>query len=321
MLPMKPLVAIFLLTTACFTASAQTIKEARLLYSQGNYLEALPIFEKELKTDPDNPQINQFAGVCVMKLKGDKSKAIEYLQKTIASGKYDKEAYFHLAEACALNYEFDRALDYYSRYLKTVSQKLSGDVKKRIIDCQTAKELMAYPIEISFTNMGKEINSEYADYNPYLPANESMLLFNSRRKKSGVKVEFDGYFPSDIFMSEFKNEAFTTAKPLNENVNTSFDDMIVGMSTEGDRIFIYYDEQDEIGDLYVSYLSGNKFQKRALFEEISSLNDLETSAAVSPDGQAIVFASNRPDGFGKSDLFIIRRLPGGQWSPAQNLGS
>lgn len=317
---MKSILLLTSLVILSYYSIAQDIKDARTLFNQGNYIESLPIFEKLLKQDPDNAQLNQFAGMCIMRINGDKSRAVDYLQKTIASGKYDKDAYFHLAEACAYNYEFDRAIDYYNKYLQTVSEKLSGDVQKRIVDCHTAKELVNFPVDVSFTNLGEDINSPYADYNPFISIDESILLFNSRRKKSGAQQEFDGYYPSDIFLSEFKLEKFAEAKPLNEQVNTQYDDMIVGISTNGERIFIYYDELDETGDLYMSFRSGNKYQKRVLFEEISSLNDLETSATISPDEQSIVFASNRPDALGKTDLYIIRKLPNGQWSPAQNLG-
>lgn len=317
---MKSILLLTSLIILSYQSISQDIKDARTLFNQGNYIESLPIFEKLLKQDPDNAQLNQFAGMCIMRINGDKSKAVDYLQKTIASGKYDKDAYFHLAEACAYNYEFDRAIDYYNKYLQTVSEKLSGDVQKRIVDCHTAKELVNFPVDVSFTNLGADINSAYADYNPFISIDESILLFNSRRKKSGVQQEFDGYYPSDIFLSEFKLEKFAEAKPLNEQVNTQYDDMIVGISSNAERIFIYYDELDETGDLYMSFRSGNKFQKRVLFDEISSLNDLETSATISPDEQSIVFASNKPDAIGKTDLYIIRKLPNGQWSPAQNLG-
>lgn len=42
--------------------------------------------------------------------------------------------------------------------------------------------------------------------------------------------------------------------------------------------------------------------------------------ALSPDGQWLVFASDRIGGWGGLDLYICRRLPNGGWSSPQNLG-
>jgi hypothetical protein len=44
------------------------------------------------------------------------------------------------------------------------------------------------------------------------------------------------------------------------------------------------------------------------------------SPTVDPDERFVVFASNRPGGFGEYDLYVSFRQPDGTWGPAQNLG-
>jgi hypothetical protein len=44
------------------------------------------------------------------------------------------------------------------------------------------------------------------------------------------------------------------------------------------------------------------------------------SPTVDPDERFVVFASNRPGGFGEYDLYISYRLADGSWGPAKNLG-
>ncbi|HCQ28669.1 MAG TPA: hypothetical protein DIU39_00170, partial [Flavobacteriales bacterium] len=46
----------------------------------------------------------------------------------------------------------------------------------------------------------------------------------------------------------------------------------------------------------------------------------EIAAAISPDGNAIYFASHRPGGYGGVDIYVSRKLPNGKWAKAQNLG-
>jgi len=298
----------------------QNFREGRALYNQGNYLDALEIFEALIKENPNDGQINQLAGECILKLNRDQSKAITYLEQTIKEKNFDKQALYLLAEAYARNYRFDEAIDYYNQYLQTVSKKLSPDVVKRIIDCQTAKEMMKYPVDVKFTNMGPEINSEYPDYNPYASTDESVLLFNSRRKRSGTEIEFDGFYPADIYQSTMQNEAFGKPQILSINVTTKFDDILVGMAHDGNQIFVFFDDLSAFGDLYSSTRSSKNFQRKEPFDLVNSKGNLETAAAVSPDGNAVVFASDRKDGFGMTDLYIVRKLPTGEWSDAQNLG-
>jgi outer membrane protein OmpA-like peptidoglycan-associated protein len=47
----------------------------------------------------------------------------------------------------------------------------------------------------------------------------------------------------------------------------------------------------------------------------------ETQPTLSPDGQELIFVSNRPGGLGGNDLWHCMRQSDGSWSPARNLGA
>lgn len=46
----------------------------------------------------------------------------------------------------------------------------------------------------------------------------------------------------------------------------------------------------------------------------------ETHCTMTPDGQHLYFASDRPGGYGGRDIYRLIRLPNGEWSKAQNMG-
>lgn len=311
------LVAIVFLNVPVF---GQSLREAKSFYSSGNYSAALSGFEKALEAEPDDGYLNQLAGECYLKINGDRSKAITHLKKTIDTGNYHKDALFLLAEAYAQNYEFDLAIDYYNHFLNTVSHKLSADIKKRIIDCQMAKELMNYPVEVTFTNLGPSINTKFPDYNPFVSADENLLLFSSRPKRAGLEMEFDGFYPSDIYQCKMDEDHFSKAQLLNKHVNSEYDDIIVGLSSDGNKIVVYFDDMDIYGDLFITERAGSTFTRRLPMDMVNTFNDLETAATFSPDGNAIVFASSRREGYGMTDLYITRKLPDDTWSAPQNLG-
>ncbi|TVR41142.1 MAG: hypothetical protein EA392_02375 [Cryomorphaceae bacterium] len=305
----------------CLFGYGQSLSEAKTLFNQGNFSAALVQFESLLKKDPNDVQLNIFASDCILNINGDKSKAVIYMERVVKQPKFPKAALYTMAEAYAQNYTFDKAIDYYYQYLENVSAKLSEDIRKRVIDCQTAQELMKFPVDISFHNMGPEVNSPYPDYNPYITSDESLLLFNSRRKEGSAKPEFDGYYPANVYQSMLLEGSFNKAEMLNKNVNSKFDDILVGMSNSASHIFIFHDDEEHYGDVFVSYRSGKTFQRKVPFDEINNIGTFESAATISPDGNAIVFASDRKGGFGGLDLYIIRKLPTGGWSEPQNLGS
>ncbi len=54
--------------------------------------------------------------------------------------------------------------------------------------------------------------------------------------------------------------------------------------------------------------------------EINS-DAIETSASISNDEHTVYFSSNREGGYGGMDIWRVKKLPTGEWSKAQNLGS
>lgn len=73
-------------------------------------------------------------------------------------------------------------------------------------------------------------------------------------------------------------------------------------------------------DLYLSEYKNGKWSLPV--NAGSELNSAawDSQPAISADGMTLIFSSNRPGGFGGSDLYRSVRLPDGQWSRPANLG-
>ncbi len=59
----------------------------------------------------------------------------------------------------------------------------------------------------------------------------------------------------------------------------------------------------------------------AAWSGISSLVYWDAQPSVAPDGRAVYFASDRPGGFGGTDIYVSRRAADGTWSAPENLGA
>ena len=75
-------------------------------------------------------------------------------------------------------------------------------------------------------------------------------------------------------------------------------------------------------DIYrVRRVAGVWQEPEPLGPQVNGDRTWESQPSVSPDGRTLIFASNRKGGVGGIDLWRCHRLPNGDWSRAENLGS
>jgi hypothetical protein len=296
-------------------------REAAEHFKKKNYFAAIKIYDRLIRENPTDPEYLHKAAICYLNTNIDKTKAISYLEKAIKLPKVDPEAHFDLGKAYQYAYRFDDAIKSYKIFIQN-SQKDKEKAERQIETCYNAKQLIRFPLNVTFTNLGPSINSEYPDYYPFIAPDESYLLFTTRRKGAPAVLEFDGYYSSDIYMAINNNGTFETAKGLGPAVNSSYDEQVVGLSADGKYLFVYLDHIKDFGDIWLSEKKqGIGFKKPVKLEKNVNSPHLETSGTISPDGNTMIFASDRPGGQGGRDLYISRKLPNGDWGLAQTLGA
>ena len=80
--------------------SAQTLEQARTLFTKGDYEKAKPVFKKYAKSQPSNGNYNYWYGVCCLKT-GEAEEAVKHTKAhqnsldTNTSVKYNSK-FFHL---------------------------------------------------------------------------------------------------------------------------------------------------------------------------------------------------------------------------------
>lgn len=108
---------------------------------------------------------------------------------------------------------------------------------------------------------------------------------------------------------------------MGANINSEWDEESVGLTALGDLVFIYFETLNLFGDLGTSSMKGKVWQKfEVLFPQVNS-NVYEGGACISNDGATIYFSSTRKEGFGGTDLWMIKKDKSGKWSNAINLGN
>ena len=301
---------------------SQDIRKANSLFAAGNYDEALEEYSDYLKTDSTNVEARYKLAVSYLNSNIDKSLAISHLEYVVKQKNAKANATYLLGRAYHLGYQFTKAISEYNKFktLKGGSADNLEMVDQQIAYCENAIEIMKFPLSAKIDNLGKNVNSSYADYYPFIPLDESYVIFNSKRSQNSLELE-DGKFLSNIYIARVEEGKTKKATLLSDDVclNDRTEE-VVGLTSDGSQAVLYIEELDGSGDLYLAKVDESRvFKPKKLSKNINS-KYTELAGTLTNDGNSLYFASNKPGGYGGVDIYVCRKLPNGKWGEAQNLG-
>lgn len=282
------------------------------------------------QADPDNIKANYMAGRTITETINKGEATPYFLRVYELDADYRFDILYSIGRAYQYGLDFDEAIEHYARYLQKLDQQSDyrGDdkvpanqVKRRIYECENGLEFIANKRNFVIKNVGSSVNSNSLDYAPVINADETIMIFTSRRREGNLNENvYDDNFPyEDIFISKKVDGEWGPAENIGETVNTLYFESNLALSPDGQQLYIYRDENN--GDIYVSDRKGESewSQPRPLSDNINSSYS-ENSVSVSPDGQTIYFSSDRPGGYGGLDLYKCEKDRRGEWGRVTNLG-
>ena len=286
-------------------------------FLDSNYTKALPVFLSLLEADKENANLNYKVGVCYLSSALGHKKAIAHLEKASMdiSEKYKESSYkerhapvsaiLYLGDAYHLNYRLDEAIVTYKRFLSYIDDSDKSTihmVNRKIEVCNNAKEFLLAPVEFQIQNLGGSVNSAYADYSPVIAADQSVLIFTSRRSGStGGKLDENGNFFEDIYICYKTDSGWAEAKNIGKPINTDGHEATIGTSVDGQQLFIYKDDNGD-GNIYSTQLKGDEWSEPVKMTSNINSKYWEPSASLSADGNTFYFVSDTLNGFGGRDI-------------------
>jgi hypothetical protein len=324
-------------------------EEGNKLMEEKLFNQAAEIWKELLTTDQENANLNYKLGLSYFNSYNQKAKALPYLEKASLLRKsggyggfntsgYDPfeprernapvEVDYYLGRAYHLNEQFDKADQFYQKFLDGVDARhamrpLAARGKEQVAN---ARELRKSPLGYQVSNVGKVINNDHPDFSPVLSVDGNALFYTSRRIRpdSSNKAILDpiaGLPYENIYVS-YKDREGNWQAPELLNINPSGAGHLasVNVAADGQTLFIYRDDGGD-GNIYESKLVGEVWSDPVLMGSDINTRSWETHGALSADGNTFYFVSNRPGGQGGRDIYRVVRLPNGQWSKAQNLGN
>ena len=300
-------------------------KKAKVELNNKNFKKAESYLTKAKKID------STFADIYV--IQGDMYNFS--LKSALAADSYNKALkyaknpkpllYFITAEEEVKVGRYESARDHYNTYLdKTLPNcPLMKETHKGLETCEFAINAIKNPVDFSPINIGPNINSEYDEYLPAVVADESEIIFTVMRPRDNNTQCAFCQMEEDFYASKRENGEWKPRYKLDYPINTGYNEGAQCISPDGKYLF-YTICNTDFGngscDLYWSKRIGNRWSRPRNFDAPVCTKFWESQPSIAPDGKTIYFASNRPGGFGKMDIWKTTMTEEGLFSVPENLG-
>lgn len=293
---------------------------AKKLFNVKMYYEALRVVVPLLPQNSTSVELQYIYAVSLLETSGNKKEALAPLEYVNSQPNPPTEVEYYLGLALMHNHRFDEAIEQFKKYQERGSY-LGGfkDAEKKIFWCESAKEMIKNEIEVSFENLGEDINSLGEDYHPVCNPDETLILFTSRREgTTGGYYCLDGSITPDIYMLHYKNGKYQKLKSYGKPNSFAIEE-IAGISENAEYILFHLDDETSLSDLHYSTMGKRSYNKPEPFNGNIVTIDKETSGVLSNDGQMLIYSSDRNGGKGEFDLWRSKKLPNGNWGEPQNI--
>lgn len=291
------------------------------------FRKAMPLYKQAYDFNPNNAKLNYKLGKCYLFGSVYKTDALEYFQKAYKlDPMVSTDIFYMMGQAYHIRGEWEKAIDSYKKYKKVIPANapysVTEAVNKKIEECNTGIELSKNPVRVFIDNLDGTVNSKYPEYGAVITADESEMMFTSRRPgTTGGKIDEGIGEPfEDIYITFQKDGKWTEPKNMGKPVNSEEHDAIVSLFPDGSKLIVYLGKKNG-GDLYECDLKGDFWSKPNDLGKNINTEYHESSASFSFDGKTIYFVSDKPGGLGAHDIYRSEwNEDKERWGEAINLG-
>lgn len=280
----------------------------------------------------DFPVVMEKLADC-FRMTGELDKAENWYRKSIVSGNQSSSCRLNYARVLQSNGKYQEAKSQFKLYEEVTGEYEVGE--KYIASCDMAMKIRDEQGRYEIRPV-TELNTRYSDLVAINSKQE--LIFATRAKKREIGTQRKGKRSGadyDLYSALKQGKGFlSNVKPIKGRARSRHDD-VSAVKMPGSDLVLFTRIGDNTNATSPGIEDDKKMNKRVRilgarvrgnkWNEIENLpyNFADGSAnfhpAIHPSGDLIIFASDRPGGYGGVDLYVVRR-EGGKWSQPRNLG-
>ncbi|MFT3737232.1 MAG: hypothetical protein QM786_00560 [Breznakibacter sp.] len=306
------------------------LQKAFKLLEKQSFKDAI-IFSKSLYAQfPNDPEVSLSIGLGYINLGNQPDSAIFYFTQGLEqlnAQSHDADTKLNLLMSLGKAYqqalEPQNALSVYGQIKESftdIDNALGSEIDNEMQTCENARLFLQNPIALKIQNLGNKINSPYDEHTPIVSIANDKLIFTSRRNHDNLALLEDGQYPEKICYSVTdEKDEWGNSKLLKVFYKKNDHESAVSISADGKQLFLFKNDIDG-KNLYVSHLKGSEWSVPSKLPEPINSYSQETHCSLSSDGTTMFFTSDREGGYGGLDIYMCKKLPGGAWGTAHNLG-
>lgn len=347
---MVRLITILLLLLSCLSLSAQEVckyaypsgEKAKLnkaieAYEKGHYPEATDILRKLSAKHPKAAEPLFYLGMIAAKENQNPGAIRRYFSKLedVCPEYPDAMALFYQGVIDYTDERYEEATAHFNRYFELTNShstpeqlKVYEEASNYLYWSQFLAEAKLNPVPF-FPTVVTGVSSRTDEILPYCTWDGKEYYYIrqvAQRKEKTFYTKMDEKLAPRICMSERKNDtAFSKGIELPAPFNQGAQEG--GVTITADKTLLYYSVLNETAgkpnvDIYFSkrQSGGDWGPIESAGLNVNDAKSWDAQPSITPDGQYLYFASNRPGGYGGTDIWYCYRLPNGDWSRAKNLG-
>ena len=247
---------------------------------------------------------------------------------------YNNNAAFPLARfwygvCLRANGKYQEALDQFNQFKQsyTNADAISTRLALEIEVCEFGLSEKMNP-RYSISKVGGNVNTGGANYAP-VAVDNNLLLFTSSRPENPVssdndKKAKDNPYVNDLFTAAGRGTDFDSSVKVTIPTVKGVDQGVAALTSNGSMMFITRWTRvngEKQASIYVSTRQGAGWSDpKPLGQEVNVPGFSSLQPFVTPDDKYLFFASNRPGGMGKNDIWYSP-LQNGTPGAAKNMGT
>ena len=291
--------------------------DCRALFDEGRYTEAAECYKR---TRPATFESRLLTGLCYYADEQNDS-ACKYFRLAHPfrpSGFTAGD--FYMGECAFLEGKYADCIPWYRSFLRgaDANENLADRARARLKNAEFA--LSAAPAAaLVLENLGPNVNSDGEDYNAWLSADDSLLVFNSHRKGAVGGYETGVMNASDFYWCRRGKNGWSLPEHPAEPINTADHEKEFCLAPDGKTVFFGRHPRKYanpyVCDIYQSeFVAGKWAPPVKLPPPINTPQSCDSWPSVSADGKTLYFCSNRKGGYGGYDVWKADKNADGTWT-------
>jgi tetratricopeptide (TPR) repeat protein len=319
------------------------LNQADKLFNELNYTLAAEAYKASIKDAPFIPrEVVQKIAECYRMVR-NYQEAERWYARVMEYPDYTSDAVYHYAQMLKNNAKYDKAKEQFVFYGVLEPYK-KDDINPELVTCDLVKKWMDNPLTIEVNNE-RDINTKYAEFCPVMYENK--MIFTSDRvvenynatKNNNRIYGWTGNPYLKIFSTDKMIESIWSQPILySSSFVSKYHDGPAVFCDKTNEIFLtrtisidnprkYTSDKEKVANfvdrvgIYVSQKVNGQWSELVPFKYNNLIDYSVGSAAVSPDGLSLYFASDMEGGFGGTDIYVCTRTTfADEWSEPVNLG-